>query len=77
MAILPYQVGVVGDAQRDQVLAWCVQLWPHTRGATWYMAETGKMCMTMHGCIGRYQGWVYKFAFQREEDFLLYQITWL
>jgi hypothetical protein len=76
MAILPYQVEVVGEEQRDQVLAWCEQLWPHTKGATWSMVETGKLQITVYGRTDILNGWIYKVAFQREEDFLLYQITW-
>lgn len=76
MAILPYQVEVVGKEQRDQVLAWCIQLWPHTLGATWSMVETGNMRISVHGRTDRFHGWIYQFSFQREEDFLLYQITW-
>lgn len=76
MAILPYQVEVVGEERRDQVLAWCEHLWPHTRGATWYMVETGQICITVYGRTDSYHGWIYKFCFQREEDFLLCQITW-
>jgi len=66
LAILPYQVDVIGRAHYEQVLAWCTSQWPYTKGATW--------C----DCLIGYDraGYTYKFWFQRKEDFQLYQITW-
>lgn len=77
MAILPYQVEVIGEQQRDQVLVWCEHMWPHTKGATWYMVDTGQLRMTNMGIPNIEYEWIYLLSFQREEDLLLYQITWV
>lgn len=84
MMDLPYQVKIVNNTDHfDAVLNWCHAQWPHSQGLTWRAHQTSEFKIFVHARTIPGQsvhthkfGWIYALSFQREEDFILYQITW-
>ena len=84
MKDLPYKVEIVGDYNDfDAIINWCNQQWPQGQGLTWCARQTEKFKIFLSARVipGSSSGltkfgWIYLLSFQREEDFLLYQITW-
>lgn len=77
MALLPFTVDLKTPSFEEARLAriWCEQTWPHTKNATWRCNHT----------IGTYDfvgttavtGATTRFMFQREEDVIMFKLTWL
>lgn len=79
MMDLPYQTELVGDHdQFDAIVKWCDLQWPNLQGHAWCVRQTNNFRLVTSVGVGRMKelGWIYTVSFQREEDLLLYQITW-